>query len=177
VEIKINQDSEKVYDITTVNEHTIKSSVQHKTLNSKLYDFDIMTKGVRQHVDRNYTYDVIPSELEGGYLYQPVHRIPENTKISFDVKKPTDVYVFFHVTCDGMFTETFKEMKNWELCSSAPQYDIDNPNGHGLKMLMYKLDAKIGTYDLPIIKYNQKHKSMLCFNIVFKPHSEFKGDN
>ena len=176
VEIKINQDSEKIYNITNVNEHTIKSSVQDKSLTSELYDFDIMTKGVRQHIDRDYTYDVIPSELEGGYLYQPVHRVPENTKISFDVKEPTDIYVFFHNTCDGMFTDTFQEMKDWELCSSAPQYDTQNSNGHGLKMLMYKLEAQPGNYDLPTVQFNQEHKSMLCFNIVFKPHSEFKGD-
>ena len=99
------------------------------------FSFDSMKKGVLQHLDRKYTYDVIPDELINGLLFQGIHR---------------------------GYTEIFSKLKGWKRTKEAPQYDIHN-GGHGLKMVMYQMDAKAGTYEIP-----PTTKDRACFNIVFQ---------
>ena len=54
---------------------------------SQKYSFDIMKIGVKQHIDREYTYDIIPEELICGVLLQNVHRLEKGTVIKFQCKK------------------------------------------------------------------------------------------
>lgn len=126
------------------------------------YSYDIMEKGVIQHLDRDYTYDVIPKELKNGVLFQGIHRPPKGTFIKIELLKPAIIYFFFHETVDGGYAEIFPKLKQWEKSISAPQYDIYN-GSHGLKMIMYKMVAKEGIY---IIPPTQEDKA--CFNIVIK---------
>jgi len=60
-----------------------------------------MDLGALQHVDRSYTYDVVPGELVGGALLQGVHRPPAGTRVTFELAASARVYVFFHATVDG----------------------------------------------------------------------------
>jgi hypothetical protein len=127
------------------------------------YSFDIMNVGVFQHLDRIYTYDVIPNELLGGLLFQGIHRPPAGTEIEFELLNDAIVYFFFHNEFDGGYGEIFQHLDDWELASNHPQYDIHNGD-HGLKMIMYKLEATAGTYQIPATT-----KDKACFNIVFQP--------
>ena len=126
------------------------------------YSYDYMMKGVIQHLDRTYTYDYIPKELENGILYQGIHRPLKGTSINIELFKPANIYFFFHTTVDGGYTEIFKNLNGWEECYETPKYDIYNGD-HGLKMTMYKLSAEKGTYQIPATT-----KERACFNIVFK---------
>lgn len=126
------------------------------------YSYEIMKKGVIQHLDRDYTYDVIPEELENGILFQGIHRPPKGTIIQIELLKPGIIYFFFHETVNGGYAEIFPNLKQWEKSISAPQYDIYN-GSHGLKMIMYKMVAKEGIYILPPTQVDKA-----CFSIVFK---------
>ena len=126
------------------------------------YSYDFMKKGVVQHMDRNYTYDYIPKELENLILYQGIHRPLKATSINIELLEPAVIYFFFHNTVDGGYTEIFKYLNGWEKCYDTPKYDIHNGD-HGLKMTMYKKYAKIGTHQIPATT-----KEKACFNIAFK---------
>tara|TARA_B100001559_G_C16435368_1_gene591772 strand:+ start:217 stop:654 length:438 start_codon:yes stop_codon:yes gene_type:complete len=127
------------------------------------YSFDIMNIGVKQHIDREYTYDLIPEELIGGVLLQNVHRLEKSTQIKFQCKEECTVYFFFHSVVDGGYSKIFEELTNWEKCEYFPKYDIKNPNGHGLTMDMYK--TKIAPNEEIIIPPTTKERA--CCNIVF----------
>lgn len=128
------------------------------------YSYAIMRPGVIQHLDRRYTYDVIPDELMEGVLYQGLHRPPAGTTVSINVKQLSDVYFFFHHTVDGGYGEIFSRLEGWNKMPVAPQYDIKSKRGHGLKMFMYHLKAEPGVeYHIPATTADRA-----CFNIVFK---------
>lgn len=127
-----------------------------------IYSYDIMEKGVIQHLDRDYTYDVIPEEMEKGILFQGIHRPPKGTEIQIELLKPATIYFFFHETANGGYSEIFSNLKQWKKSISAPQYDIYN-GSHGLKMIMYKMVAKKGIYVIPPTQADRA-----CFSIVFK---------
>ena len=126
------------------------------------FKYSTMKVGALQHLDRKYTYDVIPDELINGLLFQGVHRPPTGTSLKIKLLSPAKIYVFFHDTVDGGYTEIFSKLKGWKRTKEAPQYDIHN-GGHGLKMVMYQMDAKAGTYKIP-----PTTKDRACFNIVFQ---------
>ena len=128
------------------------------------YSYAIMKPGVIQHLDRRYTYDVIPEELIGGVLYQGLHRPPAGTKITISDRQPTDVYFFFHHTVDGGYEKIFPNLHGWKKVSEAPQYDIKSKRGHGLKMFMYHLRAEPGAEN----KIPKTTVDRACFNIVFQ---------
>ena len=146
-----------------VNEIPIETLVKVEVTPSYNYCFDIMKIGIRQHIDRNYTYDVIPKELLGGIFFQGIHRVPTDTSIAIKVLVPMKLYFFFHNTVNGGYSKIFSNLKDWNLCDTAPQYDINNGD-HGLKMIMYSRIVKAGTYYIPATI-----KDRACFNIVFKP--------
>lgn len=112
------------------------------------YSYSIMKKGVIQHLDRDYTYDVVPPEVDGGILFQGIHRLPKGTSFKIELLKPATVYFFFHKSSDGGYSQIFPDLKVWNKCVSAPRYDINNGT-HGLDMLMYKLEGEAGTYNIP----------------------------
>lgn len=126
------------------------------------YSFDHMKKGVIQHLDRTYTYDYVPKEIEDGVLFQGIHRTPINTELEIELKVPAKVYLFFHVNYDGGLNQGLKQNPDWKRCDDAPKYDIFNGD-HGKNMIMYVMDGKIGTYAL-----GATTKDRACFNIVFK---------
>ncbi len=132
------------------------------------FNLDVMRVGVIKDIDRDYTYDVVPSEIEGGLLFQPIHRIPKGTSIKLKVHHPHTIYFIFHNGCDGNYTNIFKNLDGWELCDTAPQYDINctwDPE-HGLYMTMYKLDAKPGEYIIPPGE-DGVAADWACWNLVF----------
>lgn len=126
------------------------------------YSFDRMTKGVLQHLDRDYTYDVIPGHLIGGMLFQGIHRPPKGTVVSMEILKPTTVSFFFHSRVDGGYSQIFEQLDGWKKISPAPQYDIYNGD-HGLDMTLYQLDASPGFITIPATT-----KDRACFSIVFQ---------
>jgi hypothetical protein len=121
-----------------------------------------METGVLQHLDRSYTYDVVPPELVNGWLFQGIHRPPAGTDIEIELMAPATIYFFFHPREDGGYTAIFSKLENWERCAAFPQYDIHNGD-HGLKMVMYKLEARGGTYSIP-----PTTKDRACFSMVFQ---------
>jgi len=126
------------------------------------FKFDIMKPGVLMHIDRQYTYDIVPPELLNGLLFQGIHRTPVGTSMKLKLFSPAKIYFFFHHVVDGGYSEIFKGLKCWKPCALAPQYDIHNGD-HGLKMLMFKFEAEAGTYSIP-----PTTKDRACFGIVFK---------
>ncbi len=126
------------------------------------FKYSTMKVGALQHLDRKYTYDVIPKELLNGLLFQGIHRPPEGTAIEIRLSSPAKIYFFFHHTVDGGYSEIFPKLKGWKKSADAPQYDIHN-GGHGLRMTMYEMDAKAGTYAIP-----PTTRDKACFNIVFQ---------
>ncbi|MBN2712327.1 MAG: hypothetical protein JXR97_07805 [Planctomycetes bacterium] len=130
------------------------------------FAFAPMRVGVLQHLDRDYTYDVIPDELLGGILFQGIHRPPAGTKVSITLHSPATVYFFFHHTVEGGYSEIFAGLNGWEHCGTAPQYDIHNGE-HGLRMVMYKLSTQAGTYTIP-----PTIKDKACFNFVVHPEGD-----
>ena len=126
------------------------------------YSFDFMTEGVLQHLDRDYTYDIIPTSMHGGFLFQGIHRPPKGTVVVMDILKPTTISFFFHSKVDGGFSEIFENLDGWEKMSLAPQYDIHNGD-HGLDMTLYRLEAQPGAYSIPATT-----KDRACFSIVFQ---------
>ena len=141
----------------------VKDSIKITITPAYEYSFSLMNVGVIQHIDRKFTYDVIPRELLEGILFQGIHKPPKGTQISIDLKAPMDVYFFFHSNANGGLTQIFKTLQGWEICKTAPKYDIYNGD-HGLNMIMYHLKAKKGRYVIP-----QTSKKRACFSIVFKP--------
>ena len=127
------------------------------------FSFDTMTPGVIQHLDRNYTYDVVPADLEGGLLFQGIHRPPIGTTLTLEIKQPTVVSFFFHSKVDGGYSKIFKELEGWVLSEAKPQYDIHNGT-HGLDMTAYQRVAASGVYFIP-----PTTKDRACFSIVFQP--------
>ncbi len=126
------------------------------------YSYAPFRKGVLQHLDRDYTYDVIPEEMEGGLLYQGIHRPPKGTKIKLAIKQPTTVYFFFHDNFDGGYTKIFKDLHNWKQIPVAPKYDVNNGT-HGLSMIVFKADLEKGVHVIP-----ETTKDKACFSIVVK---------
>lgn len=126
------------------------------------YSFDYMTEGVQQHLDRDYTYDVIPWQLKGGLLFQGIDRPSAGTSIRMELLQPATIYFFFHHKTDGGYTQIFEELPRWKRSENAPQYDIKNGD-HGLKMTMFELDAQPGIIEIP-----GTTKDRACFNIVFQ---------
>jgi carbamoyltransferase len=130
--------------------------------------FKIMKPGVKQHLDRDYTYDIIPDELLHGYLFQNVHRTLKGTEFKFELSKPTDVYFIFHKDYDGGYQEIIPNLDGWTLCDEAPQYDVFRPihkdPTHGMGLVMYKLEAKQGVYEIP----QSTDEQWSCISMVFK---------
>lgn len=122
-----------------------------------------MDLGALQHVDRSYTYDVVPLELVGGALLQGVHRPPAGTRVTFELAASARVYVFFHATVDGGFGAAFAALDGWRRQPSAPQYDIHNGD-HGHRMVMYARDFGPGRHALPATTADRG-----CFNVVVQP--------
>jgi hypothetical protein len=127
------------------------------------YRYSLMEEGVIQHVDRPYTYDVIPAQLKGGLLFQGIHRLPRGTSMEITLEQPTWIYFFFHRTVDGGYGEIFSSLQGWERCPEAPRYDIHNGD-HGHHMVMYRMKAGRGTVVIPC-----STKERACFNMVFLP--------
>jgi len=123
---------------------------------------DTMRVGVLQHLDRNYTYDVVPNELVNGLLFQGIHRPVKGTSLKIEVLQPVTIYVFFHTEADGGFGQAFAQLPNWTKCDSAPAYDIHNGD-HGLHMTMYKTQAEVGRIELPATTADRA-----CFSLVVK---------
>jgi hypothetical protein len=130
------------------------------------FSFDVMRLGVFQHIDREYTYDVIPDELLNGWLFQGVHRVPEGTAVEFNLVSPATVYFFFHPDADGGYSSIFADLRDRKRCTTFPQYDLRGGD-HGRKMVMYRLDADAGSYALP-----RTTEDRACFSIVFQPQDE-----
>jgi len=127
-----------------------------------IYSFDHMTEGVLQHLDRDYTYDIVPEELKGGLLFQGIHRPPKGTVVVMDILEPTTISFFFHSTVDGGYSQIFENLDGWEKTNPAPQYDIHNGD-HGLDMTLYLLNAQPGIYSIPATT-----KDRACFSIIFQ---------
>ena len=150
----------KEYNTDTISE--IEKLVKTTVLPTFKYSYARMEKGVLQHLDRNYTYDVIPNELINGLLFQGIHRSPLGTTITIELIKPSKIYFFFHNKFDGGYSEIFANLNNWKKSNDAPQYDIYN-SSHGLKMIMYEFNAEPGIYKIP-----PTTKEDACFSIVIQ---------
>ena len=124
--------------------------------------FDIMKEGVLLHLDRKYTYNVIPKELLGGLLFQGIHRPPKDYVVEIDLLAPATIYFFFHNTANGDYDKIFESLGQWKRCDVFPQYDINNGE-HGLTMIMYKCEADVGKIVIPPTR-----RRKACFNIVFQ---------
>lgn len=127
------------------------------------FRYSIMKPGVLQHLDREFTYDVIPEELMNGWLFQGIHEPPINTRVRIELHQSARIYIFFHNKMDGGYRAIFSQLIDWQRSASAPQYDVRNGD-HGLNMLMYQRDAKPGIYLIPATTKNDA-----CFSIVFRP--------
>ncbi len=127
------------------------------------YSFALMEKGVLQNTDRRYTYDYIPEKLNGGYLFQGLHRTPTGTSFQFEFKEPVMIYFFFHTRLDGGYGSIFPLIKNWTKEPDVPMYDIYNDD-HGHNMTMYSAAFKPGNYTIP--KTTEQDG---CIGFVIKP--------
>jgi len=126
------------------------------------FSYDFMNLGVLQHLDRHYTYDVIPEQLINGLLFQGIHEVPKGTVIKFNLLTPATVYFIGCAGADGGFSSILEKLPNWSRSSAFPQYDIYNGK-HGLFMNMYRYDADIGLHSIPASTENGA-----CFNMVFQ---------
>lgn len=126
------------------------------------FSFNYMTEGVQQHLDRDYTYDVIPYQLKGGLLFQGIHRPPAGTSLQIELLQPATVYFFFHSKTDGGYSRIFEKLPVWKRSADAPQYDVKNGN-HGLQMTMYEIDAQPGILYIPATTSDRA-----SFSIVFQ---------
>ena len=130
---------------------------------------DTMTVGVKKDIDRTYTYDVIPKELEGGLLYQTAHRIMSGTGIQIKTHKAMTLYFIFHARYDGDYTNIFEDLHDWKICDTAPQYDVNTNylDRHGEDQKMYKLEAKKNTtYSIPKSGDSKNGATWCTWNIV-----------
>lgn len=121
-----------------------------------------MKVGARQHLDRKYTYDVIPPFMEGGLLFQGIHRPPEGTELTIKLERAAEVYFFFHETVDGGYGDIFRALPNWTPVSPAPQYDLRGGD-HGKHMLAFRANLEPGTHTIPATT-----KARACFSLVFQ---------
>ncbi len=80
------------------------------------FRFVTMQSGVIQHVDREYTYDYIPEELENGLLFQGIHRPVKETGIKIELLQPAIIYFFFQNSWDGGYSEIFPKLQDWKKC-------------------------------------------------------------
>ncbi len=126
------------------------------------FSYDFMNPGVLQHLDRGYTYDVVPEQLQNGILFQGIHEVPQGTVIKFKLLSPMTVYFIVCGDADGGFSSILNNLPNWSRSTVFPQYDIYNGD-HGLLMNMYKYDADIGLHSIP-----ESTENGACFNIVFQ---------
>ncbi len=126
------------------------------------FSFDYMTEGVQQHLDREYTYDIIPYQLKGGLLFQGIHRPPKGTSLRIELLKPITIYFFFHHKTDGGYAKIFERLPDWKRSDDAPQYDIRN-NKHDTQMIMFEMNAQPGVIVMPATT-----KDRASFNIVFQ---------
>jgi len=148
----------------------------------KGYRLDVMKKGVKKDIDRHYTYDIIPPEIDGGVLLQAPHRLVA-TSIEIQLHEPVLVYFIFHDICDGNYTNIFKDLEEWEKCTEAPQYDIDpSPHNHpdrehGKPQTMYKLrSTKPGIYRIPTSEKSKNNRDWYTCNLVFVDIKEGKKE-
>lgn len=126
------------------------------------FQFEFMLPGTPQHMDRSYTYDIIPPELEGCLLFQGVHCARLGTSLDLEFLVPSIVYFFFHGLVDGGYTEIFPRLEGWKRCSQAPEYDVLN-GAHGRNMTMYKRSFELGeVHSIPPTTHDRA-----CFSIVF----------
>lgn len=142
--------------------HPLKDRVKVDVAPSFKHDMTTMFVGKRMHLDRKYTFDVVPPVLIGGLLFRGIHRPPKGTVVNITLKQPTRVYFFFHPTADGGYAEIFKRLPGWRRKETAPQYDIRN-GLHGRRMIMYLAHLPAGTHQIPATT-----ESRGCFSIVFQ---------
>lgn len=140
---------------------TVEKKIKVTPIPNYEYSYTEMKPGVIQHLDRGYTYDIIPEELYNGILFQGIHKPPKKTRLKIEVYEPMTIYFFFHSGVDGGYSNIFSNLEGWVKCTIAPQYDIDNGD-HGKDMTMYRFEAKKGIYLIP-----PTSKENACFNIVF----------
>ena len=127
------------------------------------YTYDLMKVGTLVHIDRPYTFDVVPQEFIDGLLFQGIHRAPKGLNITIKVKTFLKIYFIFHKEKDGGYVKIFKNLSNWKLCNLKLQYDIKHLD-HGKKLLIYEYEAKEGE----IISIPPTIKKNACFNILFQ---------
>lgn len=125
-----------------------------------------MLVGARVHLDRAYTFDVVPPVLIGGLLFQGIHRPPRGTTVTLTLKKPARVYFVFHPSYDGGYRNIFRRLPGWQLKETAPQYDIRN-GLHGRKMIMYLAHLPAGVHRIPATTDDRA-----CFSLVFQEATE-----
>jgi len=93
------------------------------------------------------------------------------TGIEIKTHKAMTLYFIFHEDYDGNYTDIFKNLDEWEICNTAPQYDVDTNNpqmvGHGDNQKMYKLEAKKNTtYSIPKSGDSKNGATWCTWNIV-----------
>ena len=152
-------------------EITLNKYLSIETNPTKHFYLDRMGIGVKKDIDREYTYDIVPKELEGGILYQTEHRVLAGTSIELTIHKPLTLYFIFHDEYDGNYTNIFKNLDDWEMCDTAPQYDVNcktpNMETHGMNQTMYKLKAKEKTtYSIPTSEQNTNSRGWSTWNMV-----------
>lgn len=148
-----------------VNEQAIAAAKKFVKINvTPNFDFsyDFMLPGVLQHLDRDYTYDTIPKQLQNGVLFQGIHEAPKGTIVEFKLSSPATVYIIICNGADGGLSLALDGLTNWKRSPVFPQYDIYNGD-HGLIMNMYKYDADIGLHSTP-----ESTENGACFNMVFQ---------
>ncbi|MBC8479368.1 MAG: hypothetical protein H8D46_02790 [FCB group bacterium] len=156
----------ELQEISRAGEQLLKqadSLIQVELSPESRFKWDIMRRGVKLHVDREYTFDVIPEELLGGLLFQGIHRMAKGTAIQITLTVPADIYFFFHADKDGGYAEIFKNLAGWKRVEEAPQYDIHR-GSHGLDMIMYHLKSDTGEVTIPASTIDRA-----CFSMVFQP--------
>lgn len=99
---------------TNENKTLTKAKVKVSATPNFSYSYDTMKAGVIQHVDREYTYDYIPAELEKGLLFQGIHRPAKGTSIKIELFQPATIYFFFQTSWDGGYSEIFPKLQEWE---------------------------------------------------------------
>ncbi len=65
-------------------ENHIKNKVIVTATPKMSYNYDYMKNGVLQHIDRDYSYYYIPTEMVNGILYQGIHRPVKGTSIKLN---------------------------------------------------------------------------------------------
>ena len=91
--------------------------------------------------------------------------------ITVRIEPYNDFYTDTMMEGDGNYTDIFKNLDEWEICNTAPQYDVDTNNpqmvGHGDNQKMYKLEAKKNTtYSIPKSGDSKNGATWCTWNIV-----------